>query len=273
MAYIKTLKQGENQILPRTIAEAVKTAKGSTVQAELDEIRTLTPDVSAQISLHNSSEDAHPFLLERYQNMWDNYVAHRDNKSNPHEVTAAQVGADVAGSADRAILTAKAYTDEKVGSVDVSAQINAHNTNTNAHANMGWVKETGVISKISEHNSASDVHANMHWVTSTTEEITDPLPEGGGTGGVSSDAKTLEGHSASYFAVKTEVQSALDDILNRLSALENKMATAENNITGAKNNITSLTSKTGALETEVGNIKTEISGVASKIDTINGEVI
>lgn len=273
MAYIKTLKQGENQILPRTVAEAVKTEKGSTVQAELDEIRTLTPDVSAQISLHNSAEDAHPFLLERYQNMWDNYVAHRDNKNNPHSVTAAQVGADIAGSADKALLAAKTYTDEKVGSVDVSAQINAHNTAINAHANMGWVKEAGVTSKISEHNSASGVHANMHWVTSTTEEITDPLPEGGGTGGVSSDAQTLEGHPASYFAVKTEVQSALDDILERISALEGRMTTAENNITGAKNNITSLTSKTGALETEVGNIKTEISGVASKIDTINGEVI
>lgn len=272
MAYIKTLKQGENQILPRTTAEAVKTAKGSTVQAELDEIRTLTPDVSAQISLHNSSEEAHPFLLERYQNMWNDYVSHKDNKNNPHGVTAAQVGADAAGSADKAILTAKAYTDEKVGSVDVSAQINAHNTNTSAHANMGWVKEAGVTSKISEHNSASGVHANMHWVTSTTEEITDPLPDGG-AGSVSSDAKTLEGHPASYFAVKTEVQSALDDILKHLSALEGKMTTAENNITGAKNNITSLTSKTGALETEVGNIKTEINGVASKIDAINGEVI
>ncbi|EJW96705.1 hypothetical protein EVA_15189 [gut metagenome] len=165
--------------------------------------------------------------------MWNNYVAHRDNKNNPHGVTAAQVGADVAGSADRAILTAKAYTDEKVGSVDVSAQINAHNTNTSAHANMGWVKEAGVTSKISEHNSASGVHANMHWVTSTTGEITDPLPDGG-AGSVSSDAKTLEGHPASYFAVKTEVQSALDDILKRLSALEGKMTTAENNITGAK---------------------------------------
>ena len=39
MAQVKTLKQGENQVLPRTVAEAVSTNADSNVQAELDALR------------------------------------------------------------------------------------------------------------------------------------------------------------------------------------------------------------------------------------------
>lgn len=40
MAKIKTLKQGETQVLPRTVAEAVNTDSGSNVQVELDALKS-----------------------------------------------------------------------------------------------------------------------------------------------------------------------------------------------------------------------------------------
>lgn len=39
MAQIRTLMQGDTQVLPRTVAEAVSTDAGSNVQAELDALR------------------------------------------------------------------------------------------------------------------------------------------------------------------------------------------------------------------------------------------
>lgn len=58
---------------------------------------------------------------------------HINNKSNPHGVTAAQVGADVSGSANAALESAKAYTDseivEWVGDKKVSEQITTATSN------------------------------------------------------------------------------------------------------------------------------------------------
>lgn len=62
---------------------------------------------------------------------------HTSNKSNPHGVTAAQVGADAKGAADTALTNAKKYTDQKIAAIptpDVSGQIETHNTAENAHA-------------------------------------------------------------------------------------------------------------------------------------------
>lgn len=62
---------------------------------------------------------------------------HIANKSNPHGVTAAQVGADAKGAADTALTNAKKYTDQKIATIptpDVSRQIETHNTAENAHA-------------------------------------------------------------------------------------------------------------------------------------------
>lgn len=51
--------------------------------------------------------------------------AHAAKTDNPHEVTAAQVGADPKGSANTALTNAKAYTDEKAatlqGNIDKKA--------------------------------------------------------------------------------------------------------------------------------------------------------
>ena len=62
-------------------------------------------------------------------------ISHIANKSNPHGVTAAQVGADASGSAATALTNAKSYTDaeiaEWVGDKKVSEQIStAINTTT-----------------------------------------------------------------------------------------------------------------------------------------------
>lgn len=62
---------------------------------------------------------------------------HIASKSNPHGVTAAQVGADPKGAADTALTNAKKYTDQKIAAIptpDVSGQIEKHNTAENAHA-------------------------------------------------------------------------------------------------------------------------------------------
>ena len=66
MAEIKTLKQGETQVLPRTVANAVNTDSGLSVQAELDALKESTPDVSAQINEHNVAEDAHANRFANY---------------------------------------------------------------------------------------------------------------------------------------------------------------------------------------------------------------
>lgn len=170
MAEIKTLKQGETQILPRTVAEAVSTSDGSNVQTELDNLKKQVPDVSEQINAHNTNPEAHESIRTEIS-------THVSNKENPHQVTASQVGADVSGSAAQALVDAKSYTDQKIAAIptpDVSAQIEAHNTSTAAHA-------------------------NMHWLTADDEMLSSIEPDG------SIDADTLEGHPASYFATQTDL--------------------------------------------------------------------
>ena len=63
--------------------------------------------------------------------------AHIASKSNPHGVTAAQVGADAKGAADTALTNAKKYTDQQIAAIptpDVSGQIETHNKAENAHS-------------------------------------------------------------------------------------------------------------------------------------------
>lgn len=62
---------------------------------------------------------------------------HIDNKSNPHGVTATQVGADPVGSASSALTEAKSYTDTKTSGLastsSVTSTVNTHNTSDSAH--------------------------------------------------------------------------------------------------------------------------------------------
>jgi hypothetical protein len=57
---------------------------------------------------------------------------HINNKSNPHSVTAEQVGADPAGSAADALNAAKKYTDNQISAIGgLSGDVGDHVTNKN----------------------------------------------------------------------------------------------------------------------------------------------
>lgn len=277
MAKIKILKQGETQVLPRTVAEAVNTDSGLSVQAELDALKESTPDVSAQITAHNTNPSAHEDIRGLVSDVQQDLTEHTENKSNPHQVTAAQVsalplsGGTLTGtlilsgnptntndattktyvdSADATTLSsAKSYTDEKIIAIptpDVSGQIETHNTSPTAHT-------------------------NMHWVTSVDEELSEVLP------GEPIDAATLQGHPASYFATKDDLYGIGSGEGGTSVDLSNYVTNDALNLQlqnyALKTEVQTLTEQLSALTTRVTSIESEISGVATKIDEINGEVI
>lgn len=76
-------------------------------------------------------------------------------------------------------ITTKKYVDDQIAAIptpDVSAQIEAHNTSTAAHA-------------------------NMHWLTADDEMLSSIDPDG------SIDADTLGGHPASDYVLKSELST------------------------------------------------------------------
>lgn len=77
-----------------------------------------TPDVSAQISKHNSDTSAHSDIRKAVSD-------HAGSKNNPHGVTAALVGAPTVAEMNAAIAA--------IPTPDVSGQINTHNTSASAH--------------------------------------------------------------------------------------------------------------------------------------------
>lgn len=94
-----------------------------------------TPDVSGQIGTHNTAADAHSDIrtaasnaasaASSAQSTADTHIA---NKSNPHGVTASQVGAPTVAEMNAAIAA--------IPTPDVSGQINTHNTDTAAHSDI-----------------------------------------------------------------------------------------------------------------------------------------
>lgn len=249
MAEIKTLKQGETQVLPRTVAEAVNTDSGLSVQAELDALKESTPDVSAQITAHNTNPSAHEDIRGLVSDAQQDLTEHTENNNNPHQVTAAQVGAlplsggtltgtlilsgnptntndattkSYVDSADTTTLSsAKSYTDGKIAEIptpDVSAQIEAHNTSETAHA-------------------------NMHWLTADDEMLSSIEPDG------SIDADTLESHPASDFVLKSELSTLVP-----------------------APNLTNYYTK-AQVDEKITQIQQLIDEAAALVDEINGEVI
>ena len=290
MAEIKTLKQGETQVLPRTVAEAVNTDSGLSVQAELDALKESTPDVSAQINEHNVAEDAHANRFSQYLPLsggtitgninfsgisyssplvsWENRSlleigedgnatatiwpdgdgrdglvikgslnirmgsnsdSHIDtglNGSRPYfnfpGNNAYIQGLDtdyLSDYGDETCAATKGYVDTKIAAIptpDVSAQIEAHNTSTAAHA-------------------------NMHWLTADDEMLSSIEPDG------SIDADTLEGHPASYFATKTDLENVNVDLSNYYTKEE--------------------------VDAKITQIQQLIDEAAALVDEINGEVI
>lgn len=106
--------------------------------------------------------------------------SHTSNKSNPHAVTAAQVGArpdtwmptasdvgaDASGSAATALSDANKYTDQKIAAIptpDVSGQIGTHNADTTAHSDIRTALGTkAATSDLTSHTSNK---SNPHGVT------------------------------------------------------------------------------------------------------------
>lgn len=234
MAEIKTLKQGETQVLPRTVAEAVNTDSGLSVQAELDALKESTPDVSAQINAHNTNPNAHEDIRGLVSAAQQDLTEHTENKSNPHQVTAAQVGAlPLSGGTLTGALVlsgkptnvndaaTKSYVDDKIAAIptpDVSAQIEAHNTSDAAHA-------------------------NMHWLTADDEMLSSIEPDG------SIDADTLESHPASDFVLKSELSTLVPapDLTNYYTKAQ--------------------------VDEKITQIQQLIDQAAALVDEINGEVI
>lgn len=142
----------------------------------------------------------------------------------------------------------KQYVDTQIAAIptpDVSAQINAHNT-------------------------SEDAHANMHWLTAEDELLSSIDPDG------SIDADTLEGHPASYFATKSDLESVDVDLSDYYTSAQ--VDTKLNDyVTNSSLSTTlssyALASALESLTSRVTAIETEINGVAAKIDEINGEVI
>lgn len=64
-------------------------------------------DIEFAISNHNNSTNAHSDIRS-------SLMSHTGNTSNPHNVTAEQISADAKGSAEQALIDAKAYTDSKI---------------------------------------------------------------------------------------------------------------------------------------------------------------
>lgn len=129
----------------------------------------------------------------------------------------------------------KKYVDDQIAAIptpDVSAQIEAHNT-------------------------AEDAHANKHWLTSSDEELGEVLP------GEPIDADTLEGHPASYFATKTDLESIdLSDYV-----LKSELSTLV-----PAPDLTNYYTKT-EVDAKITQIQQLIDEAAALVDEINGEVI
>ena len=110
---------------------------------------------------------------------------HIADTSNPHNVTADQVGADVQGSAASALADAKKYTDQKIADIptpDVSGQIETHNTSGTAHADIRAALDgkenagaaSAVQAKLEAHTKDK---TNPHGVTATQVPYT-PTADG-----------------------------------------------------------------------------------------------
>ena len=89
-----------------------------------------------------TQKDLQTYTATFIDNLNEYLNSHISNRSNPHEVTASQIGAELAGSAQTALTEAKTYTDQKISEIptpDVGEQIQEHNTSVNPHENMGWI--------------------------------------------------------------------------------------------------------------------------------------
>lgn len=283
MAEIKTLKQGETQVLPRTVAEAVNTDSGLSVQAELDALKESTPDVSAQINEHNVAEDAHANRFANYLPLSGGTMTGELVIGNEKEVIGQQANTisflktpnfrflaaanlddsemqavTLGFSSDDGWMTAIQVVDDgnivlKGNDMLFSAPtIRTQSTYTPINANsivnkkyvdtkIAAIPTPDVSAQIETHNTSTAAHANMHWLTADDEMLSSIEPDG------SIDADTLEGHPASYFATKTDLENVNVDLSNYYTKEE--------------------------VDAKITQIQQLIDEAAALVDQINGEVI
>ena len=302
MAEIKTLKQGETQVLPRTIAEAVNTDSGLSVQAELDALKESTPDVSAQINEHNVAEDAHANRFANYLplsgGMMTGSISFDDNENTRiskngrldnvgiklQSFVNGLNGIDVNSYVDIAdeenpepVFQILLYKNKdngnpttsmslKEGLLDFKARNNPIILNgiktpqeNNQAANKKYVDDQiaaiptpDVSAQIEAHNTSTAAHANMHWLIADDEMLSSITLDG------SIDADTLEGHPASYFATKTDLSGYV--LKSELSTLV-PAPDLSNYYTKEE------------VDTKITQIQQLIDEAAALVDQINGEVI
>lgn len=273
MAEIKTLKQGETQVLPRTVAEAVNTDSGLSVQAELDALKESTPDVSAQINEHNVAEDAHANRFANYlplsggtitgdlvigneKNIAGNLINTISFSKAPNALLAASVVEDGEGIAigvngedkgNSLTVTDKAIS---LSSDDVQLRISYTPVSANSVVNKEYVDDKiaaiptpDVSAQIEAHNTSDAAHANMHWLTADDEMLSSIEPDG------SIDADTLESHPASDFVLKSELSTLVP-----APDLSNYYTKAQ-------------------VDEKITQIQQLIDQAAALVDEINGEVI
>ena len=125
VAYIKSNK---------SLIESVTTSKVNVT----DIIDNLTTNVANQ-PLAASQGVAIQTLINALQEevnkkaLASDLTSHTSNKSNPHGVTAAQVGADASGSAATALTNAKSYIDGKVTELNAAISGKANASDLTSH--------------------------------------------------------------------------------------------------------------------------------------------
>ena len=282
MAEIKTLKQGETQVLPRTVAEAVNTDSGLSVQAELDALKESTPDVSAQINEHNVAEDAHANKFANYLPLSGGTMTGELVIGNEKEVSGEQANTISFSKAPNTVIAATTTSVDNIQGIMIGEISNtndrnilsissagmqllstkvllSHNytpTNDYSVANKKYVDDQ-IDTNVIIHDTSTGPHANMHWLTADDEMLSSIEPDG------SIDADTLEGHPASYFATKTDLESIdLSDYV-----LKSELSTLV-----PAPDLSNYYTKT-EVDTKITQIQQLIDEAAALVDQINGEVI
>lgn len=83
-------------------------------------------------------------------------IAHINNKSNPHGVTADQIGAATTTAVSNALKEAKSYTDSKTAGI--SADIFATGTTAPSNTKLLWIDTTTNTGGLKYYNGSKWVH-------------------------------------------------------------------------------------------------------------------
>lgn len=197
-------------------------------------------------------------------------TSHTGNTSNPHKVTAAQVGADPSGSASSALTSAKAYTDgeisEWVGDATVSAQIAAA-----AYTHPSYTARTGVPTAnqtpafggtFSVNQINSDATGHVTAANSRTVTIPSTLSNGTGTAGLIKTSSTVTSNSG-YTACPVISGVPYYKDTNTTYTLSSFGVTATAAELNALDGITSTVTELNYCDGVTSNIQTQLNGKAS----------